>query len=152
MKRLALITIWGLLLLPLLGMTIPRMYIQKLVLEDGKNPLITWEDGKSAKEYTLKAWINTRPEEVVSTETNPSQTISIRQVGDGNKFPFTVVAALQLGNFRSQWLAGEVIHLELKHIKTGQKYSWKMPIPTGTAVIKILDKPIAIPPYKKPKK
>ena len=140
------------LLMPLMGLTIPRVYVQKLILDNGKNPFITWDQGKSAKEYHLKVWINTRPDEIVTTDKNPIHTVGIKQVGDGKKFPFTVIASLNLGNFPSQWQAGEIIHLELKHIKTGQKVSWKMPIPAGTALIKQLDKPITIPPFSKKNK
>lgn len=139
-------------LLPIHAITTPRVYIQKLVLENGKNPSITWENNFSAKEYVLKAWINTKPEEVISTDTNPIQTIAVKQVGDGIKFPFTVIASIQLGNFKQQWIAGEVLHLEIMHRKSKQKFSWKMPIPEGTALIKALDKPIVIPPFAKPKK
>jgi hypothetical protein len=139
-------------LLPLFSMTTPRVYVQKLVLENGKNPSITWDKDKSAKEYILRAWINTKPKEIISTETNPINTIAVKQVGDGVKFPFTVIATVQLGNFKQQWIAGEILNLEITHRKTGQKFSWKMPIPEGTALIKMLDKPIVIPPFSKPKK
>lgn len=153
MKKYALLVPLTLLLLPLLAqMTLPRMYIQKLALDNGKNPSITWQKDKSANEYILKAWINTRPEEVLSTETHPLHTIAVKQVGDGIKFPFTVIASLQLGNFRNHWKAGEVIMLEITHKKSGQKFSWRQPIPEGTALIKMLDKPIIIPPFKKFKK
>lgn len=138
--------------LTMMGLTIPRVYVQKLILDNGKNPVITWDEGKSAKEYYLQAWINTRPEEVVSTDKNPVHTIAVKQVGDGKRFPFTVITSLNLGNFPSQWQAGEVIHLELTHLKSGEKVTWKMPIPEGTALIKMLDKPIKIPPYSKKKK
>ncbi len=139
--------------LPLVAqMTTPRVYVQKLVLENGKTPSITWVKDKSAKEYTLIAWINTRPDEVISTETNPINTIAVKQVGDAVKFPITVIASVQLGNFKSQWKAGEVIHLEITHKKSGQKFCWRQPIPEGSALIKELEKPIKIPPFKKAKK
>ncbi|GAB1365396.1 hypothetical protein MASR1M36_02670 [Candidatus Cloacimonadaceae bacterium] len=150
MKKLYLLCLLLAFILPTFAqMTIPRMYVQKLALDSGKNPSITWQKDKSANEYILKAWINTRPDEIISTETHPLHTIAVKQVGDGKKFPFTVVATLQLGNFRSQWKAGEVIHLEITHKKSGQKFSWRQPIPEGTALIKMLDKPLIIPPYKK---
>lgn len=152
MKKTIHILILVALLLPLWGLTTPRVYVQKLVLDNGKNPLITWDEGKSAKEYYLKAWINTRPDEVVTTDKNPIHTIAIKQVGDGQKFPFTVIASLNLGNFPSQWQSGEIINMELKHLKSGKKISWKMPIPAGSALIKQLDKPITIPPYSKKQK
>ena len=126
--------------------------MQKLTLENGKNPSITQEKDKSANEYILKAWINTRPDEIVSTETHPLYTIAVKQVGDGKKFPFTVIASLQLGNFPSQWEAGEVIYLEITHKKTGQKKTWTKSIPEGTNLIKMLEKPVVVPPYTKKKK
>ncbi len=153
MKHLVFSILFLALLLPCLAqMTTPRMYVQKLALDNGKNPSITWQKDKSANEYILKAWINTRPEEVLSTDTHPLHTIAVKQVGDGIKFPFTVIASLQLGNFRNHWKAGEVIMLEITHKKSGQKFSWRQPIPEGTALIKMLDKPIIIPPFKKYKK
>ena len=152
MKRLIILCSIFFLGLSLSSITIPRVYVQKLTLENGKNPSITQEKDKSANEYILKAWINTRPEEIVSTETHPLYTIAVKQVGDGKKFPFTVIASLQLGNFPSQWIAGEVIHLEITHKKTGQKKTWTQSIPEGTNLIKMLEKPVVIPPYKKKKK
>jgi len=151
MKRL--IILWSVFFLglSLSAITIPRVYAQKLTLDNGNNPTITWEKDKSANEYILKAWINTRPEEIVSTETHPLHTIALKQVGDGKKFPVTVIASLQLGNFPSQWKAGEVIHLEVTHKKTGQKKTWTQSIPEGTNLIKMLEKPIVIPPYTKKK-
>ena len=152
MKRLLVFGILLLLCLTLSTITIPRVYVQKLTLENGKNPLITWEKDKSANEYILKAWINTRPDEIVSTETHPIHTVAVKQIGDGVKFPFTVIASLQLGNFKSQWQAGEVIYMEITHKKTGQTKTWTQPIPEGTNLIKMLDKPVVIPPYAKQKK
>ncbi|MDY0151447.1 MAG: hypothetical protein RBS43_04160 [Candidatus Cloacimonas sp.] len=152
MKHILLSILMLSLLLPLLAITSPRVYVQKLVLENGKNPSITWDKDKSAKEYTLKAWINTKPDEIISTEINPINTIAIKQAGNGVKMPFTVIAVVQLGNFPQQWLAGEILHLEITHRKSGQIFSWKQVIPSGTALIKMLDEPIVIPPYAKPKK
>lgn len=140
------------LLLPLISLTTPRVYVQKLTLENGKTPKITWEKDKSAKEYILRAWLSNKPDDVVSTETDPTHTITMKQVGDGKKFPFTVIATLQLGNFSEQWVAGEVIIMELTHRKTGQKKTWRQSIPEGTMLIKELEKPIEIPPFAKPKK
>ncbi|MFA7224114.1 MAG: hypothetical protein WC094_05055, partial [Candidatus Cloacimonas sp.] len=71
MKRFTLFSILLLLCLTLSAITIPRVYVQKLTLENDKNPLITREQDKSANEYILKAWINARPDEIVSTETHP---------------------------------------------------------------------------------
>jgi len=152
MKRSIFLAVMVVFCLSFSAITIPRVYVQKLTLDNGNNPLITWEKDKSANEYILRAWINTRPDEIVSTETNPIQTVAVKQVGDGKKFPFTVIASLQLGNFRSQWKAGEIIYMELTDKKTGKKKTWTQPIPEGTNLIKMLEKPVIIPPYTKKKK
>ena len=152
MKRLIILCSIFFLGLSLSSITIPRVYVQKLTLENGKNPSITQEKDKSANEYILKAYINNRPDEIVSTEIHPLHTIAVKQVGDGKKFPFTIIASLQLGNFPSQWEAGEVIYLEITHKKTGQKKTWTKSIPEGTNLIKMLEKPVVVPPYTKKKK
>ena len=152
MKRLIILCSIFFLGLSLSSITIPRVYVQKLTLENGKNPSITQEKDKSANEYILKAYINNRPDEIVSTEIHPLHTIAVKQVGDGKKFPFTIIASLQLGNFPSQWEAGEVIYLEITHKKTGQKKTWTQSIPEGTNLIKMLEKPVVVPPYTKKKK
>lgn len=33
--------------------TIPRVYVQKLVLEDGTNPFITWYKDQTSPEYLI---------------------------------------------------------------------------------------------------
>jgi hypothetical protein len=128
--------------------TIPRVYVQKLILEDGTNPFITWHKNQSAPEYLFRAWILERQNEILSTETHTYYHLAITQVGDGNKVPFMVVSMVNLGNFPSQWHSGETLHLELTHKETGQKVEWDVYIPEGTATIKLLDTPQIIPPYK----
>ena len=86
MKRLIILCSIFFLGLSLSSITIPRVYVQKLTLENGKNPSITQEKDKSANEYILKAYINNRPDEIVSTEIHPLHTIAVKQIGDGKKF------------------------------------------------------------------
>lgn len=136
--------------LPLLAQpTLPRVYVQKLILDNGKLPFVTWLDKQSAPEYIFEAWILERPEDTMSTETHSVNHLSVSQVGDGKKFPFTVIAKVQLGNFRYQWKAGETLHLRLKHKTSGKIKEWDLMIPTGSNLIKHLDDPIVIPPYTK---
>jgi len=99
MKRLIILCSIFFLGLSLSSITIPRVYVQKLTLENGKNPSITQEKDKSANEYILKAWINTRPDEIVSTETHPLYTIAVKQVGDGKKIPFYRYCQFAIGKF-----------------------------------------------------
>ena len=119
--------------------TIPRVYVQKLVLEDGTNPFITWYKDQTSPEYLLRAWILERPEEILSTETHTYHHLAITQVGDGKKVPF------------SQWHSGETLHLELTHKETEQRVEWDVYIPEGTNTIKLLDTPQIIPPFKEVK-
>lgn len=152
MKKVCITTLLMLALLSLFAQpTIPRVYVQKLVLEDGTIPFITWYKDQTSPEYLFRAWIWERPDEILSTETHTYHHLAITQVGDGKKVPFMVVSRVNLGNFPSQWHAGETLHLELTHKETGQKVEWDVYIPEGTATIMLLDTPQIIPPYKEVK-
>ncbi|MGI6198850.1 MAG: hypothetical protein ACOYIS_06985 [Candidatus Cloacimonadaceae bacterium] len=130
---------------------IPRMYVRKLVLDNGKLPFVTWLDKVSAPEYLLEAWITDRPFDLLSTDTHTVHHLAVSQVGDGVKFPFTVIAKLQLGNFKFHWNPGETIHFRLTHKESGQVKEWEEIIPEGSYLMKHLDDPIVIPPYSKDK-
>ncbi|HCM15090.1 MAG TPA: hypothetical protein DHW79_03935 [Candidatus Cloacimonas sp.] len=129
------------------GITIPRVYVQKLVLEDGSNPIVTAADKQSANEYLLRAWMHANPDEVISTQTHPIHTITIKEVGDDIRYPKTVIVNIQLGNFKRQWQAGDIMHMVLTHKASGQTKGWQITIPEGTNLIKYLDEPLVIPPY-----
>ena len=81
---------------------IPRMYVQKLVLDNGKLPFVTWLDKVSAPEYLLEAWITDRPFDILSTDTHTDHHLAVSQVGDGIKFQLTMVAKLHLSNLNFQ--------------------------------------------------
>jgi len=136
------------LLLPPLAaqMTIPRVYVQRLVLDDGSKPFVTWEKDKSAPEYHLRAWILERPEEIMDSDEHSIHHLTVKQVGNGEKVPFMVVCQVNLGNFPSQWQEGENLHLELTCRETGEQVAWDVYIPEGSALIKMLDTPQVIPP------
>ncbi|MCK9557882.1 MAG: hypothetical protein PHO85_04670 [Candidatus Cloacimonetes bacterium] len=148
MKKFIVVLSFVLLAFSLAGITIPRVYVQKLVLNDGSNPVVTATEKKSANEYVLRAWMQANPDEVISTETHPIHTIAIKEVGDGMKFSKTVIVSIQLGNFKRQWQAGDTMHMMLTHKASGQTKGWQIVIPEGTNLIKLLDEPLVIPPYK----
>jgi hypothetical protein len=134
-------------------MTTPRVYVQKLLLDNGEIPAVTSTDKLSAKEYTVRAYIMENPKDVMSTETHPFNSVTLKNVGDDVKFPKTVILSVQLGNFKSQWEAGQTLMIEVKHKKTKKKASWSIVIPEGTNLMKHLEDPQVIPPYSKnPKK
>lgn len=140
-----------LLALPLVAITIPRVYVQKLILDDGSKPIITAAEKSSANEYILRAWMEANPEEVISTETHPIHTIAIKEVGDNDKFPKTVIVNIQLGNFKRQWVAGDIMHMVLTHKASGETKGWQLLVPEGTNLIRKLDEPLIIPPKTKKK-
>ncbi|HQQ67264.1 MAG TPA: hypothetical protein PLX77_00410 [Candidatus Cloacimonadota bacterium] len=139
--------------LPLFAqMTLPRVYIQKLVLEDGSVPTFTQKDSKtSAEEYILRAWMEANPDEVISTETHPIHTIALKSIGKEGVFPLTAVASVQLGNFKRPWVEGDILHLVITHKASGESKGWQLTVPEGTALIKKLDEGIVIPPQPKKK-
>ncbi len=121
-------------------------------LEDGSVPKVTASNVKSAEEYTLRAWMAAAPEEVISTDTHPVNTITIKQIGKEGVFDVRVVATVQLGNFTRQWAAGDTLHLVITHKESGESKGWDLIVPEGTALIKHLDDGIVIPPAPKKKK
>lgn len=139
-------------LLPLSAITIPRVYVQKLTLEDGSLPKITQIEKSSAEEYVLRAWMQDNPEEVISTETHPIHTIAVKEVGKEGIMVQTAVVSVQLGNFKRQWLVGDILHLVITHKASGKCKGWQVEIPSGTNLIRKLEEAIIIPPslVKKP--
>lgn len=138
--------------LPLLAFPIPRVFVQKLILDDGSLPQITQEPKKSANEYTLRAWMEAEPDEVISTDTHPINTIAVKIVGKEGIMPPTAIVNIQLGNFKRLWQAGDILHLVITHKKSGESKGWTLVVPEGTHLIKKLDEPVVIPPYSKKKK
>ncbi len=132
--------------------SIPRVYIQKLVLENGANPEITISKDKSAAEYKFSAWILERPKEVINTDKFSVHHLAITHVGGNEFLPLTVVCKVNLGNFPSNWSSGETLHLKLTHKKTKKTVEWDVPISEGTNLINMLDTPQIIPPFAKNKK
>ncbi len=132
--------------------TLPRSYVQRIILENQENPQVTSTAKVSAPEYTLKAWIVSRPKDVMTTDKHPINSVAVKEVGDDVKFSKMVIVSVQLGNFKSQWRAGETLRLELRHKKSKQQVTWDVVIPDGTTLIKHLEDPITVPPFTKKKK
>ncbi|HPN40350.1 MAG TPA: hypothetical protein PKX36_02360 [Candidatus Cloacimonadota bacterium] len=148
MKRLIPFILLLIFTLPLMAQpNLPRIYVQKLTLDNGKLPFVTWLDKVSAPEYILEAWIKGKPGDLMSTETHSYHHLAVAQIGDGIKMPFTLVARVQLGNFKYQWESGETLHLKLTHKATNTIKEWDVLVPEGSALIRYMDNPIVIPPY-----
>ncbi len=146
MKKL-LLAIILVLALPLFAqMTIPRVYVQKLALDDGSLPCLTQIDKASAEEYLARAWMQANPQEVISTDTHPVHTIAIKEVGKAGVMPQTAILSVQLGNFKRQWQVGDTLHVVITHKESGQSKGWQMRIPEGTNLIRHLDEAVVIPP------
>lgn len=152
MKRFILPLLLLVLALPLIAQTTtPRVYVQRVVLDNGENPKITVIDKKTAPEYKVQTWIKQRPKDIMNTDKHTMHHVSLRQVGDGDKVPYMMVITVQLGNFKTQWRSGETLHVKVTHKKTKKTVEWDIVIPEGTALIKMLDEPRVIPPFSKKK-
>jgi len=151
MKRLSLsLLLLALAVLLLAGQTsIPRVYVQKLVLDNGKDPAITAIKDTSAPEYLFEAWIVARPDEVMTSETHSIHHLAITRVGNGETVPYFVVCRLNLGNFPSDWAPGDTLHMKITHRESKEAVEWEYIIPEGTNLIKLLDEPKIVPPYTK---
>ncbi|MDP2173601.1 MAG: hypothetical protein Q8J62_07475 [Candidatus Cloacimonadaceae bacterium] len=149
MRQLLILLALTLLILPLLAIPLPRVYVQKLMLDDGKLPQVTVEKDKSAPEYLLRAWFAERPEIVRSTDEHSIHHLAVKQVGDDEVFPVTVMLTVQLGSFGVEWKEGETLVLEITHKASGQKKEWSIVVPPGSNLIKHLETPMIVPPFQK---
>lgn len=118
--------------------SVPRIYTQLLVndKDGGELPGVTNNDAKtSAEDYTYTAYINSRPNEVMSTDStlatvpSPVNYIRVFRLGNGTTFPFVTMANVQLAGFTTNWAAGDTVRLELTHKPSGEKVSWEIIIP-----------------------
>ena len=147
MKNYILLAVMTVMVMGLAAMPVPRIYVQRLVLDDGSMPLVTQEEGKSASEYTLTAQILEIEEAFMSTETHPIHSVAVKNTGDGVRFPHMVIVSIQLGNFRVDWKPGQTMRMVLTHNESGEKVSWDLEIPEGSNLIRHLDEAIVIPPF-----
>ena len=128
---------------------LPRVYVQKLLLDTGETPQITWDGEKSAPEYLLTAHITDVEGDTLRSDVHPHFTICVKRVGDGVIPEPIVIAYLQLGNFKSVWKSGQTILFELTHVESGEKMQWELLIPEGANLLRRLDEAVIIPPYSK---
>jgi hypothetical protein len=118
-----------------LSATVPRLYVQLLVNDkDGKLLSdVTNTSFSTSSNYLFSAYVTSRPGEVMSTSTNPPQSIRIFTVGNGNSLPYVSCAYVQLGNFPSGWAEGDTLHCTLTHISTDETVTWDLVIPDNKA-------------------
>ncbi len=128
---------------------LPRVYIQKLLLDTGETPPITWDGKTPAPEYLLTAYIRDIQGDTLRSDVHPHYTICVKRVGDGRIPEPMVVAYLQLGNFKSVWQAGQTIVFEITHVESGENMTWELLIPKGTNLLRHLDEALTIPPFSK---
>lgn len=133
----------------------PRVYIQKLTLDDNSMPAITNPGTETSSDYILTADIIETPGEVVTTQ-NPAPDgytykdatqLKVFRSGNGTSVPYYSATFLQLGTFNTQWLPGNTIDMTVTHIASGETANWTFVIPEGTNVINIQEPTQVIPPY-----
>lgn len=82
-----------------------------------------------ASGFTLKAWISSRPEEVISTATHLQSVIRLYRYGNGSSLPYETKTYLELGAFDTPWSANDVLHYELTKHSDQSRHSWDVIIP-----------------------
>lgn len=152
MKKYLLLLLIILVLVPVFGQeTTPRSVLQKVALDDGSTPAITFAEEVSAKEYTVRTWMASHPQDVLSTETHSTWHVNMILVGDDVEYPITAVVIIELGNFPTQWEVGDTLHTEVIHKASQESTSWSTVIPAGEDPIFLLDTAQIIPPFTKVK-
>jgi hypothetical protein len=115
-KRLLIIALVCLAAISLFATT-PRSYVQKIVNDMDGGVVAGVENSSKATspDYVLSAFITVRPNEVLSTETHPANTIRVCRIGNGDSFPYTTLAYLQFGAFYAPWSPGDTIRFTITH-------------------------------------
>ncbi len=140
--------------------TSTRSYSQKLwtsTTSDGQLPDVTNTSSTTSPNYTLTAYVTTRPTEVISTDpsldtvglpgSQAPSSIRVNRIGNGTTVPYTSLAFLQFSYFTTQWSAGEVIHFILTHLTDGQIITWDLTIPDNATTAIGYNQPINPIPY-----
>jgi len=169
MKKFLLITLICILTVWLFADGNPRFYTQKIINQttaDGQLPGVTNTSATTATNYHITAWIVGREGEVLSSDpaldtdgvpgATPAGALRIWRWGNGSSQPYRTTAGIQLSNFDTPWAAGDVLHVVVTYIDTGESAAWEMTIPTGGSAINWIDEtssqiPIPIcPPFPAP--
>jgi len=98
----------------------------------------------SAAGYQLRAWITSRPQDIISTTTHFPSVIRLFRYGNGTTMPYETRTYLKLGAFNTQWTAGEVIHYEITNLTQGTSDSWEVAIPEGYPAEWLIGDPIPL--------
>lgn len=136
MKKSLLLVVLLLITIGLFAAT-PRTYTQVLVTGSGEQfPDVTNTSASSHPDYVLRAWITTRPDEVISTLTHAAPLIRVYRFGAGTEaVPYVTAAFMNFSPWATNWSAGESVHLELTHTPTSQVATWELLINAGTSPI-----------------
>lgn len=152
MKKLVILSMLLLLMTVSVFAGTSRSYIQKVVAADPAVDILTLVTSTlstyTAPNYTVRAWIVARPGEVLQTGVAPTTTLRLNKTGNGTTVPYYACTNLQLGSFATQWVAGDVMHIEVSKTNESpvQVLSWEYTIPTGTTVINVSSPTQNIPP------
>lgn len=148
MKKLLISTLFILCIATLLFGQTPRVYYQKIVLPDSMDILdiVTNPTPTHCPAYRVMAFIVQNPMEIISTDTHPTSQIRINRLGNGTSVPYYAAAFVQLAAFPTQWIAGEILHVEVTYLQNQETTFWEFTIMAGTAQMIINDPVQIVPP------
>lgn len=151
MKRLLLLMLLSLLVIVGVNAASTKAYTQLVyaqgsVLPNHQFPDVTNTSSSTAPGYVVRAWITTRPTEVTSTDTHAASLIRLYRFGNGTTVPYDTRVFLQLSTFSTQWMMGEIVHIQIDHEFGGWPMtdSWEIAIPDGGGGAWTVNDPVTI--------
>jgi len=126
-----------------------RLYYQKIELSSGLDilPIVTNTGLTHCAAYRMRAFQQSQPEYVLTTETHPASQIRIARIGNGTTLPYYAAVVIQLGAFPNGGLVGDSLMIEVTYRETSEIANWAFQIPAGTAYIFVNDPVQAVPPF-----
>ncbi len=128
----------------------PRVLTQKVACTEPNQVLdyVTNTGVTTSASYTVRADILETENEELGTDLGTAATyLRIYKAGNGTTVPYYAAISVQLGQFDTQWAAGNTLRLTVTYLPTSETSTpWDITIPTGSATVTILDPVMTVPP------
>jgi len=149
MKKILILSILSVLTLAVFAVN-PRVYMQKVTLDDGSLPGEPIAVNVPLPDYIYEIYNSEYPTNIIATNTSTNPpNICLKKTGNGTTQPYMIVAYVNQSQFANNWPIGSTLYCKVIYIPTGEFVTWTRVVPSGST---ILDTSTAfiVPPYSAP--
>ncbi|HNX03618.1 MAG TPA: T9SS type A sorting domain-containing protein [Candidatus Cloacimonas sp.] len=148
MKKLIILSVLAVLVCTIFA-TNPRVYMQKVTLDDGSMPGNP-ADTNPIPNYIYEIYNSAEPTNVVATNTSTNPpNICLKKTGNGTTVPYYVVAYVNQSQFNNVWPIGSTLYCKVIYVPTGEFVTWTREVPSGSTILDTTI-PYIVPPYSAP--